>query len=318
MTKMAAGVDVGGTTTKACVVAAGEIVSTASIPTPEFPNGLGELVVSALEEAMSGLGGMASLTAVGIGIPGHVDDGIVRNAANLDIGEDGYDLGSHVRAATGLITSIDNDTTVAGYGAFTQLRKRDPGLENLVYISLGTGVSAGLILGGRPYRGAHGLAGEFGHVPMGTGIECRCGASGCLETMIGAGALRASWAGEDDVFAAAAAGDVRAGDIVGRALDYLARAMWWLAATYDPDTFVIGGGISTNNPGIGDAIADRWREMATGSALARRVLDPDRVRMSDLEEPVGAYGAALLAIDMTGSVRKESQTATGRRDETYE
>lgn len=312
---MAAGVDVGGTTTKACVIASGEIVAIATFPTaPDSPDGLGDLVVSAVHEAVSGLGGIGSLAAVGVGIPGQVCNGIVRNAANLDIGEDGYDLGSHISAATGLVASVDNDTTVAGYGAFTQLRRHDPDLENLVYIGLGTGVSAGLILGARPYRGASGLAGEFGHVPMDTGVLCRCGARGCLETVIGAGALRAAWSEESDVFAAADDGDTAAVGIVERALDHLARAMWWLAATYDPDIFVIGGGIGTNNHAIGDAIADRWRVMAAESPLARRVLDPERIRMSDLEEPVGAFGAALLAIDVADPVRKASQTATGRRD----
>ena len=101
-------------------------------------------------------------------------------------------------------------------------------------------------------------------------------------------------------------GDDRYGDAIDRAVRYLAQAMWWLAATYDPDVFVIGGGVGVNNPSIGLAIADRWAGMAPRSHLARRVLDPDRIRVSDLEEPLGAFGAALLAAG--------SRNGRGRQD----
>jgi hypothetical protein len=78
-------------------------------------------------------------------------------------------------------------------------------------------------------------------------------------------------------------------------MDHLALAMWWLAASYDPDLFYIGGGVGTGAPSIRNLVAARWTEMAGRSELARRVLDPDRIRMYDLEEPVGAFGAASLA-----------------------
>jgi predicted NBD/HSP70 family sugar kinase len=97
------------------------------------------------------------------------------------------------------------------------------------------------------------------------------------------------------LFDSAAAGDRSAAEVVDRAMGHLASAMWWLAAAYDPDYFLIGGGMGANNPAIKTLVATRWAAMAASSAHARRVLDPDRIRMSDLEEPVGAYGAALLA-----------------------
>jgi hypothetical protein len=71
--------------------------------------------------------------------------------------------------------------------------------------------------------------------------------------------------------------------------------MWWLASSFDPDFFFIGGGVGAGNPSIGSLVAARWQEMAGDSPLARRVLDPDRIRMYDLGEPVGAYGAAVLS-----------------------
>jgi len=294
-----AGVDVGGSTTKACIIDGTTTLASAVVPTTlGSPTSLGDLTVAAVNTVVAETDHQVTdLSAIGVGVPGQVSSGHVRNAANLGIDEDGYDLEGYVATATGVATSVENDMTVAAFGAFSQLSRTEPGLENLVYIGLGTGVSAGVVLNRHVFRGSRALAGEFGHVPMGTGLECACGSEGCLETAIGANGLRDAWQGEmtTTLFAAAAAGDEEAEGIVERAVGFLSSAMWWLAAAYDPDYFLIGGGLGVNNPSIKDLIAARWAEMSSRSALARRVLDPDRIRISDLEEPVGAYGAALLA-----------------------
>ena len=299
MRGMLAGVDVGGSTTKACIVVGSANLASAVLPTSfSEPSDIGDLAVAAVNAAVAEAGyRISDLEGLGIGIPGQVSGGRVRNAANLGIDESGYDLGGYVTRATGLPTSVENDMTVAAFGAFNRLAADEPDLENLVYIGLGTGVSAGVVLNRQVFRGSRGLAGEFGHVPMGTGIVCACGATGCLETVLGASGLRGAWNGDvtNTVFGSADGGDESARKIVDRAVGYLAAAMWWLAASYDPDYFLIGGGVGVNNPSIKDLIATRWAEMAAQSALARRVLDPNRIRISDLEEPVGAYGAALLA-----------------------
>lgn len=301
---MVAGVDVGGSTTKACIVSGSSLVASAVVPTSLVsPGDLGDLTLQAVNEAVARAGfRMSDLAGIGIGIPGEVSEGKVRNAANLGIGEGGYDLQTYVATATGLPTSIENDTTVAAFGAFSVLSVTEPELQNLVYIGLGTGVSAGLVLDRRVFKGSRSLAGEFGHVPMGSGVVCACGSTGCLETVVGASALSTAWNGEltTTLFSSAADGDTAAATIVDRAIGYLANAMWWLAAAYDPDYFLIGGGVGVNNPSLKNLISARWAEMSANSALAKRVLDPDRIRMSDLEEPVGAYGAALLAAGFSG------------------
>jgi glucokinase len=301
---MVAGVDVGGSTTKACIVDGDVILASTLLPTTiGSGSGLGDLTVAAVNAAVTESGHRVSdLQGIGVGVPGQVFSGHVRNAANLGIDESGFDLEGHVTAATGIPTAVENDMTVAAFGAFRQLSIGEPALENLVYVGLGTGVSAGVVLNKKVFRGSRALAGEFGHVPMGTGVECACGSVGCLETVIGANGLRDAWDGgmTMSLFDSAAAGDRRATEVVDRAIGFLAGAMWWLAAAYDPDCFLIGGGLGVNNPSIKALIADRWAEMASRSALARRVLDPDRIRISDLEEPVGAYGAALLAAGDAG------------------
>lgn len=298
MTKMVAGVDIGGSSTKACLVADGDMVADAAIPTTlGDPSQIGAVAMASIEKVLAESGHrLEDLDAIGMGVPGQVSSGRVHNAANLGIDESGFDLAAHVSTATGLRTIVENDTNVAAYGAYVSLSRTEPNLENLVYVGWGTGVSAGVVLGGRLHRGGHGLAGEFGHVPMGTGLLCACGTIGCLETVVGAVGLEEAWGSEElsGLFRSAESGDPTATTVVDSAIDHLAAALWWLAAAYDPDLFLIGGGVGVNNPVIETLLAARWEEMATGSALARRVLDPDRIRISDLEEPVGAYGAALL------------------------
>jgi predicted NBD/HSP70 family sugar kinase len=308
VTALAAGVDIGGSGTKACLVSDGRLIGTTALPTEMAAvDSLGSLVTNALNQTLTEAGHhLDQVSSIGIGVPGLVNDGVVRHAANLGIDESGFDLGGYVSSATQVATFVENDMRVAAYGAYTQSVSSHPAMKNLVYVGLGTGVSAGVVINGEVFRGSRGLAGEFGHVPMGTGIACVCGSVGCLETVIGAAGLRQSWNGgtASSLFSSAANGDRRAQTLADETIGYLAQAMWWLAATYDPDLFFIGGGIGANTPSIRAFLAAHWVEMAASSAFARRVLDPDRIRMYDLEEPVGAYGAALLgAAHLTRSSR---------------
>lgn len=314
MTGLLAGVDVGGSGTKACLVADSRIVAAVILPTDlsTQPN-VGEVVLTALDKALAEAGSdLARVTAIGVGIPGEVGQGWVRNAANLGIGSNGFDLGGHVSSATQVPAIVENDMRVAAYGAYHLSLAEGRPLQDLVYVGIGTGVSAGVVLDGSIHRGSRGLAGEFGHVDMGTGIPCACGSVGCLETVIGAEGLRDAWDGSPiaSLFQSAEQGHDRAVDAADRAIDHLARAMWWLAAAYDPDLFYIGGGVGTSTPFVRDRVAARWKELAGESNLARRVLDPDRIRMYDLEEPVGAYGAALLAAAHRDRPGKRDETAT--------
>ncbi|MGH8871988.1 MAG: ROK family protein [Acidimicrobiia bacterium] len=319
---MVAGIDIGGSGTKACLVADGRILARATLPTDlTTSDAVGNLAITALSKALAEAGyELDRVTSIGVGIPGQVSEGHVRYAANLGIGEAGFDLGGYVSSATQVPTLVENDMSVAAYGAYTLTVARDRSVCNLVYVGIGTGVSAGVVLDGDVYRGSRGLAGEFGHVPMGTGIECACGSVGCLETIIGATGLNNAWEGDraGSLFDSAAGGDAHAVERVESAIAYLARAMWWLAATYDPDLFYIGGGVGAGNPAIRALLATRWKEMAGESDLARRVLDPDRVRMYDLEEPVGAYGAALLAAARPDRSGKRHQKRSGRRNQSHE
>jgi predicted NBD/HSP70 family sugar kinase len=307
VTGLLAGVDIGGSGTRSCLVEKGRIVASSALPADlTSSQAVGDLALAVLSKVLADTGyELGQLTSIGVGIPGQVSDGQVRYAANLGIGKAGFDLGGYVSSATQVPTLVENDMTVAAYGAFALTSADDRSVRSLVFVGIGTGVSAGIVLDGNAYGGSRGLAGEFGHVPMGTGIDCPCGSTGCLETVLGATALGKEWdlAPVSSLFESAARGDARAEKLASRAVDHLARAMWWLAAAYDPDLFYIGGGVGAGAPSIGGMVATRWVELAGSSEFARRVLDPDRIRMYDLEQPVGAYGAALLGADRARSVR---------------
>lgn len=321
MSGMVAGIDIGGTSTKACLVVSGRMIATTAIPTSFVSvNGIGDLAIGAVTSALTEAGAhIGEVSAIGIGVPGQVDAGSVRHAANLGIEDARFDLGGYVSAATGVRTLVENDMRMAAFGAYRQASRRDARLRNIVFIGLGTGVSAGVIVEGRVFSGSRGLAGEFGHVPMDTGLQCVCGATGCLETVMGSAGLRRHLGGEaSELFEAAAAGNSRAEEAARQAVGFLARAMWWLAAAYDPDVFFIGGGTATNAPSIRRLLAEKWVELAAFSALAKGVLDPDRIRMYDLDEPVGALGAALFAA-ANGPIGDTMETKrSGRRTKSHE
>jgi glucokinase len=313
VTELRAGVDVGGTTTKACLLdEQGTISAHLAVPTNvDVPGALGDHVVRTLDTLVVEAGlRLSDLVSIGIGVPGEVDQGSVSLTVNLGIGQEGFDLGGYVSSATQVPARVENDVRAAAYGAYAISNAAGLDISSLVFVGIGTGVSAGLVVDGTIYRGSRGLAGEFGHVPVGTRHRCTCGSVGCLETVIGAAAIQRIWGGDraGDLFAEAGDGDRRAMKLASEATTYLANAMWWLAAAYDPEVFYIGGGIGASTPFLRDEVARQWAEMSQASAFARRVLDPDRIRRYDLIEPVGAYGAALLGAH-ADAVGREKQVS---------
>jgi glucokinase len=121
--------------------------------------------------------------AVGIGWAGLVNKKAQRIEANPNLVDvSAYDLHSQLEDATGLPVVIDNDANVAAYGEWRAGAAR--GSADVFFVTMGTGIGAGLILGGELQRGTRGFAGEFGHFKVDSdGLECGCGGTGCLETV---------------------------------------------------------------------------------------------------------------------------------------
>ncbi|WP_261165218.1 ROK family protein [Microbacterium sp. Marseille-Q6965] len=286
------GVDVGGTKVEAVAVGGdGAVLARVRRDTIRGEEGVLASVLAAIGSLAEG----RSVTGIGIGTPGQVQGGIVRNAVNL--GVTSLDLAAAVSARSGAPVRVENDVNAAALGVHAMRGGEAP----LAYLNLGTGIAAGIVIGGTPLRGADGTAGEIGHVPVDPrGRECPCGQRGCIETLAAGWAIAARWGRHTDhpvreVFAAAAAGDARAVEIRDDLVRGAAAAVRVLALAVDPAVVVLGGGVSR----VGEPLLSAVRAELRGSAAASPFLSSlrleDRVELLPPDANPGALGAALLA-----------------------
>jgi glucokinase len=251
-----------------------------------------------------------TVSAVGVGVPGRVDPlaGTVTQAVNL--GWHDLALASQLSDMLGVPVAIENDVRAAAAGIRERRLLGD--VADFAYLSVGTGISAGIVLDGRLRRGPHGMAGEIGHVVFdANGPACVCGLRGCLEALAGGPAVarRAAEAlasgtqsslrgvsppGAADVYAAATAGDALATRVVDDVGALIARAVHLLVLAYDIDVVAIGGGVTRAGAAFLEPL-NRGLEAVRGeSALARELLPPDVVQLLPPAD-IGAWGAAVLA-----------------------
>jgi glucokinase len=303
---MRLGIDIGGTKTAAVAIGAdGELSDQVRMPTGF---GADAVVATALRtvERMTELAGVeaSAFTSIGIGIPGTVDSDTGRVAHAVNLGLEGLDLGARLSDRLGVDVRIENDVKAAALGAHHLLGVAD-GIRahSMAYLNLGTGLAAGIVLGGRLLRGGHGVAGEIGHLPVDpAGVLCGCGQRGCLETVASGSAISRMWPTDDPLparalFAAAHAGDERAVDVRERFLAGVAAAVRLLVLTTDVDDVVIGGGLSA----LGDPLVAGTRRILNGwaadSAFLASLELAARVRVIPLGFPAAAVGAALVGED---------------------
>lgn len=295
------GIDIGGTFTQAVMRAAdGDVMQRSRVAT-STPGG--EAVLGAVLGVMREFD-PGSVTAVGVGIPGQVDSttGTVRLAVNLGIDENPFPLGDRISHMIGRPVLVENDVRAAAVGVYETVRAAGEMVTDLALISLGTGISAGVVIEGNLRRGSTGMAGEIGHVVVEpNGHVCRCGQHGCLETVAAGPAISAAWPHSNPnraataLFAAAAQGDERAIDEAERVTKHLVTAIHWLAAAYDVSTIYLGGGVASAGPPFLEAVRAALVRAAGGSNLAAQTLAPGRVRLAPAGDHHGALGAASLA-----------------------
>jgi predicted NBD/HSP70 family sugar kinase len=251
--------------------------------------------------------------AVGIGVPGQVDPttGQVTMAVNLGIGAQPYSLASEIESALGFPVTIENDVRAAALGAYESLRLRGEPPQSLALVSIGTGISAGVVVQGVLLRGARGMAGEIGHVVVDeSGALCRCGQRGCLEAVAAGPAIARAWSkgvegtAASALFSAAKAGDRSAEEIAERIAGHLTTALIWLAAAYDTEVIVLAGGVSGAGEDFLDVVRDQIRRWGAASELAARRLRPDQVTLATADDPPGPRGAAVLAANHLLQVRE--------------
>jgi glucokinase len=288
-------VDVGGTTIKGAVVGAdGGLHGEVTRPTPVAEGS--EAVVAELTAIISELAetGSPSAQAVGLVVPGVVDAAAGRAVFSANVGFRDLPLREVIHKAVGLPTLLEHDVYAAGVAE--RAVGAAAGVDDHLLAVIGTGIAGVVHCAGGPVRGALGVAGELGHIPVWPGGErCPCGQRGCLERYASAAAIARRYAqlgGPPGVTAEAIAArrstDPAAQRVWEEAAEALAIAFVTCTMLLDPELIVIAGGLSA----AGDALLGPVQ-----AELAERVTwrEPPPIRLSPLGGRAGLIGAAILA-----------------------
>jgi glucokinase len=293
---MRVGIDIGGTNTDGVVLDdAGTVVHSLRLPTGWGPDAVLGTATAAIRE-LAGAGGIAPtrFTSIGVGIPGAVDAerGTVTHARNL--GVQLLDLGHLLEDDLGATVRVENDVNAAALGAFHQLGLAET--NSLAYLNLGTGLAAGLVLGGELWRGSRGAAGEIGHILIDpAGPPDGDGQPGALEVLASGSGIASQRPGSvADMLAAAAAGDAHAIEIRNGMFVGVASAVRILVLTVDVDVVVIGGGISNMGDDLLDAVRDIIADWEATSPFITSLGLGERIRIMPPGLSTAAIGAAWL------------------------
>ena len=306
------GVDLGGTTVKiAYFDQTGLLQNKWEIPTDRRDNGkniLPDIAGSILAFLKENSIPNADILGVGIGVPGPVDpENVVNRCENLGWGV--FNVAEAITRLTGFPAKAGNDATVAALGEYW--KGGGAAYENMVLVTLGTGVGGGIIINGKPLYGTTGAAGEIGHIPLKKTdtLPCGCGKFGCaeqycsatgiartakeyLQTHTGNSLLRdLESPTAKDVFSAARQGDPEAAEILEIVFDDLAMLTATLCNTLDPQIVIYGGGVSKAGQVLTEGVA-RHMPKYVFHANAHAKLG-----LAVLGNDAGAYGAFKLILD---------------------
>ncbi|GEB52284.1 MULTISPECIES: ROK family glucokinase [Streptomyces] len=305
------GVDIGGTKVAAGVVdEEGRILETSKVPTPDTPEGVVDAIADAVREASA----EHKVEAVGIGAPGYVDDKRATVLFTPNLSWRHEPLKDKVEQRIDLPVVIENDANAAAWGEYKF--GVGTGHEDVVCITIGTGLGGGAIIGGRLHRGRFGVAGEFGHIRMvPDGLLCGCGNQGCWEQYASGSALlryarQRAAATPENAEILLGLGDGTPEGIVGKHISEAARqgdavaidsfrelARWAgagladLASLFDPGAFIVGGGVSDEGELVLDPIRKSYRRWLVGSAWRPHA----EVLAAQLGGKAGLVGVADLA-----------------------
>jgi glucokinase len=310
--RLAIGIDIGGTRVKAGVVDLdGNVVDRTGRDTPtRSPIEVEDIIADIVRE----LRGRHTIVGVGIGAAGFVD--ITRSTVLFSphLAWRHEPLRDAVYRRIGLSVVVENDANAAAWAEFRfGAAQRE---DDLVCITLGTGIGGAVMIGGRLFRGRHGLAGEFGHMQVvPDGHQCECGNRGCWEQYASGNALARGaraladagsplgepllgLAGGDRsklsgvlVAQAARAGDPASVDLLRDVGDWLGVGMAGLAAAFDNGLFVVGGGVSDAGELLLAPARDAFRRTLTGRGFRSEA----RIARAHLGNEAGMVGAADLA-----------------------
>jgi glucokinase-like ROK family protein len=289
------------------------IVHRLDVPVPPGPP---ELAVAALQEGVAAIRaqcrGKRILPAIGLGTPGLVDmrSGVIKSA--VDVGWFEVPIREMAQEALGLQVIVANRSRVGALAEFWY--GAGHGIKDLIYISIGTGVAAGIVIKGRLHVGSNSSAGELGHVTvLPDGPVCLCGNRGCLQQLVsgpviarlarqrlrtGNGSILNTLVGHHPeqitahtVFEAARQGDELTGAVVNEATRYLGIAIANLVNLFNPELIVLGGPVGQEYRFTIDALRQQVRRRAMAYPLSAV-----QIVSSSLGADAGAIGAAVLVL----------------------
>jgi glucokinase len=306
------GVDVGGTKIAGGLVdEAGTILAQTRRDTPSTdPSAIVREIVAVVDE----LGADHEVDGVGVGSAGFVDAGRSTVLFAPNLAWRNVPVRELVSGATGLHVVVENDANAAAWGEFQFGAGKD--VDDMVCVTVGTGVGGGVVLGGELYRGAHGIGAELGHVRLiPDGYLCGCGNRGCVEQYASGRALvreARELADSHSVFAtrlldmaggdpaaitghmvtqAAEDGDEPARELIADLGRFLGEALASFAAILDPAVFVIGGGVSEAGELLMAPAVAAYHRSLTGRGYRPEA----EIRIATLGNDAGIVGAADLA-----------------------
>ena len=306
---LALGIDLGGTQVRAALVAEGRIVRRAAQRTDVAG---GPEAVMAQFAALAGELAAGEISAVGVATPGPLDtvSGVVDHIPTLPTW-DGFPLRERLSAAFNLPVLVENDGIAAAYGEWQHGAGR--GLQNVVYVTVSTGIGGGVVVDGQLLHGRRGMAAHVGHLHIAMeGPVCSCGGTGCLEafasgTALGlraqavAAAHPASYLGalREPIDARHAVAGARAGDaeclrLMADEARFLGLGFTSLAHLFSPDCIIMGGGVAQGFDLLSDGIHGVLRAEALPPFKGLRVVP------AALGDNAGLLGVAGLALRMVG------------------
>jgi glucokinase len=321
MTALALGIDIGGTKILTAVVnSRGEILSSDERATPVTKSR--EVVIQSIVDSADCVlkqssGAISDISAVGIGAAGisNPEAGVLFTSPNLPALRNVL-LRDILQERLGKRTFLTNDANAAALGEFYFGAGR--GVRNFIYITISTGIGGGIIIDGKIYAGAIGVAGEVGHMTIDdNGPVCSCGNRGCWEALASGTALArearqrvmegvktsilecaqgdAATITAQVVHRAAEQGDSLAKELIARTGYYVGVGLGNLINIFNPELIVIGGGLSN----IGDMLLKPAFEVA-GERAFKEAYQSVRFASAELAGNSGVLGAAAFALQETG------------------
>lgn len=293
--KYVVAVDIGGTEIKSALVNdAFDIISTASTATPK-PDPDGQLTLTLIEKIVREYSLQHEVSAVGLGVLGVFDDalGICRWSGNL--GWKNFPIRDQLQDRLGIPVAAGHDIRTAGVAEY-----RDgaaAGYKNSVFIAIGTGIAAALVIDGK-IRYSDGFAGEIGHINVNGDFDCVCGKKGCLEAASSALSISTAYKNRtgdakttEEIANLVSAGDAVATDIWNTAALALARGCEYVITMLAPEAIVFGGGLARS----GELLLKPIRDYLENSLTFQRMPE---LKVAHYGAKAGAVGCAMLAFDL--------------------